>query len=389
MTRMRDALARAVGFIDGRPRIAVAVVLALAAVLLTLHAWNAPLESAGPDGKKYEAMGWAAAESPSLFTCGNFRHAYWTPGWIATIGAVYRVVGRRPLVIRLFLVAVALVTAWLASRSARRLSGARASVFAPALFLFSTLLFRYTTYYQYEVLLAGLTALSAALLFRGAHDAGTIRGVAAGVLLGAAAVVSPRVLVFVPLVAAAALAGSRRASLRTTAGVVVGLAVVLVPWTARNYRCFGEVIVTTSNGGINLYIANNEHATGGYYLPPDDVRPGHPLTDSGAWTREALEYVRRHPAQTAARTVVKAARFWNPHFGDQFLVALLLVSGWVRFWRSRPRVAPETAWVLAAPFAMMLVHMVFFVQPRYMIPVLPFVCVVAGAGVGGWRSDPE
>jgi hypothetical protein len=32
---------------------------------------------------------------------------------------------------------------------------------------------------------------------------------------------------------------------------------------------------------------------------------------------------------------------------------------------------------------------VFFFQPRYMIPVLPFVCVVAGAGVGGWRSDPE
>jgi len=367
----------------------VAVVLALAAVLLTIHAWNAPLESAGPDGKKYEAMGWAAAEAPSLFACGNFHHAYWTPGWIATIGAIYRVAGRHPLVIRLILIAVALVTAWLVSRSARRLSGARASVFAPALFLFSTLLFRYTTYYQYEVLLAGLTALCAAVLFRGARDVGMVRGVAAGVLLGAAAVVSPRVLVFIPLIAVAAFVGSRRASLRTTAGVVVGLAVVLAPWTARNYRCFGEVIVTTSNGGINLYIANNEHATGGYYLPPDDVRPAHPLTDSGAWAREAFEYVRRHPVQTAARTLVKAARFWNPHFGDQFLVALLLVAGWVRFRRGRPRVTPETAWVLAAPFAMMLVHMVFFFQPRYMIPVLPFVCVVAGAGVGGWRSDPE
>jgi hypothetical protein len=234
-----------------------------------------------------------------------------------------------------------------------------------------------------------LTALSAAVLFRGARDAGLVRSVAAGVLMGAGAVVSPRVLVFVPLVAVAALFGSRRASLRTTAGVVVGLAVVLVPWTARNYRCFGEVIITTSNGGINLYIANNERATGGYYLPPKGVRPDHFLTDSKAWTREALDYIRRHPARTMARMAVKAARFWNPHFGDQFLVVLLVVVGWLRLWRRRPRLVPETAWVFAAPFVMMLVHMVFFVQPRYMIPVLPFVCVVAGAGVGGWRSDPE
>ena len=70
------------------------------------------------------------------------------------------------------------------------------------------------------------------------------------------------------------------------------------------------------------------------------------------------------------------------------MVALLFVIGWGRFVRWKGKGADaERTWVLLVPFVMMAVHMIFFVQPRYMIPVLPFVCVVAGAGAFGWKPE--
>jgi hypothetical protein len=211
--------------------------------------------------------------------------------------------------------------------------------------------------------------------------------VVAGLLLGWGALVSPRVLVLLPL-AAVLLFGSysTRRSLAGLALFLAGMAVVLAPWTVRNYRCYNEVIPTTTNGGINLYIGNNPYATGGYHLPAPDLRPPYPFYDSRRWFGEALRYVAANPGQTAGRMLTKALRFWNPHFGDQFVVMLLFVIGWVRYvrWKGKSFDARRT-WVLLVPFALMAVHMVFFVQPRYMIPVLPFVCVVAGAGVFGWN----
>ena len=78
-----DGLTR---YINRRPRLSVHLLLGLAALALVIQAFAAPLENAGPDGEKYERMGYAAAEAPSLFACDNFARAYWTPGWIATIG---------------------------------------------------------------------------------------------------------------------------------------------------------------------------------------------------------------------------------------------------------------------------------------------------------------
>jgi hypothetical protein len=378
---MRRELTLLAERIERRPNTFVLAILLAAGALLLVNVSGAPVELAGPDGETYERLGHRAAQAPWLFSCGNFSHAYWSPGWVATIGAIYKVAGREPFAVRAFLVLVALAAAWITSRVALRLSGAVAAVLAPALFLLSTLVFGYTTYFQYEIVLALLVAASGALLYGARSAPGIPRALGAGLLLGAAALISPRVLVFAPLLALASRWW------RPALWLALGIVVVLAPWTVRNYRCFGEFIPTTSNGGVNLYIAHNPNATGGYYLPPEDQRPDYEKTDNAAWAREALAYVGSHPGQTVSRAFKKAARFWNPHYGDQLIVVLLFVVGWVRLVRVRPPRSPELMWVLAAPFVMTAVHMVFFVQVRYMIPVLPFVCVVAGAAVGGWQRE--
>ena len=124
-------------------------------------------------------------------------------------------------------------------------------------------------------------------------------------------------------------------------------------------------------------------------MPEQGMRPEIPFSDHRAWTRQALAYMAEHPARTLVRMLLKAGSFWTPHYGDQYFLLLLFILGWIRFLRSRPPLSPEIAWVLSAPFAMMLLHTLFFVQPRFVIPVLPFVCVVAATAIGGWRDRSD
>lgn len=374
-------------FLGRRSAAATTGIVLAAALALVAHAMWRPATDAGPDGETYWRLGVAAAAAPSLAACGNFRRSYWSPGWVMTLGAMHRAGATGPLAVRLALIATAIATAWLVWLMARRLAGGCAAAVAVGLFLFSTLVFRYTVYYQYEIPLAFFIALSGYLLpFASGRLKMAVAGaVAAGFALGLAALISPRALVLAPLLSVCAARSHRwrRAALISLA-LLAGVAAVLTPWIARNHRCFDRWTITT-NGGINLYIGNNPHATGGYHLPPPDLRPSHPFHDSSAWIGEAFRYAADHPLATVARSARKVLKFWNPHYGDQFLVLLLFVSGWVGLLRSRPAWSAGLLWVAAAPIVITLVHAVFFVQVRYMIPVLPMVVVVAGAGACGWR----
>jgi 4-amino-4-deoxy-L-arabinose transferase-like glycosyltransferase len=394
--------------VDRRTGALLAGVLVVAALALTVHALSRPVADTGPDGNVYERLGAEAAASDHLLGCGNFKRSYWAPGWITTIAVVYRVTGRRPHAIRFFLIAVALATGWLVFAMARRLAGPCAGIAAVCLFLFSTLVFRFTSYYQYEIPFAFLTASAGFILFFvPAGQKGAVgkplpaypRGgvLSAGVVIAVGALISPRVLALLPLVILCfRLQSGWRRALASTAVLLIGVWLVLLPWGVRNHNCFGEWIFTTTNGGVNLYLGNNAHNTGsGLYLPPVGVRPPHDVQESGEWIKEAVKYSVGEPGRTLRRVLVKGLRFWNPHYGDQALVLVLFVIGWARLIRSRRHadirtpLTPAMVWILAAPFVFMLVHMVFYVQVRYMIPALPMVTVVAGAGLCGWRPQSD
>jgi hypothetical protein len=53
------------------------------------------------DGAPCESLGWGAAQSEHLFAQGDFRHAYWSPGWVVAIAMLYEIFGRRPIVVRI------------------------------------------------------------------------------------------------------------------------------------------------------------------------------------------------------------------------------------------------------------------------------------------------
>ncbi len=111
----------------------------------------------------------------------------------------------------------------------------------------------------------------------------------------------------------------------------VGLAIVLSTVFARNYIVGKDVVLLTSQAGQNFYIGNNLHNDNGRYRPPTFIRPhpkyeqkdfrlwaekysGRKLKPSEAsafWFKKAFGYIAENPRHWVGLTWTKFRLFWN------------------------------------------------------------------------------
>ncbi len=84
------------------------------------------------------------------------------------------------------------------------------------------------------------------------------RSVIVGLLAAVATLTKPAVLPFaVAALFLIAFSGSeRRPRLRAAAFVLIGMCVLLVPWTMRNYRVTGALVPIATGGGLNFWMGN-------------------------------------------------------------------------------------------------------------------------------------
>ena len=156
-----------------------------------------------------------------------------------------------------------------------------------------------------------------------------------GALIGLSGLFRADVLLPVPLFAAwLAWRHRRRGWARAVAGPIVAGAVallVIAPWTARNYRVHGELVLVRTGFGTVLWWGNNPRATGtdwdfvpgaegqsrrvpGLLLIPDELkRELAPLSETdqeSRLTQEALAWVAAEPGQAARLFLKKIGYYW-------------------------------------------------------------------------------
>lgn len=88
----------------------------------------------------------------------------------------------------------------------------------------------------------------------------------AGILMGFAILVQPsfQFLPILGIILFVIALGLKRSTLIKALLLFMGAAVVISPWTIRNYNYFHKFILVSTNGGDVFYRANNPLATGGY-----------------------------------------------------------------------------------------------------------------------------
>jgi 4-amino-4-deoxy-L-arabinose transferase-like glycosyltransferase len=144
---------------------------------------------------------------------------------------------------------------------------------------------------------------------------------AAGVVFGYATLTQPAVMLLAGVFAAYEIlvrAPLLRAGARL-ALVAAGMLLVILPWTARNYRVLHAPVLVSTNGGDVFYRANNPRATGGWI--PDGERP---LRQYDELTRSRLGYqwgkqwIRENPDQFLLLALRKQVLFLGDDAGGVY-----------------------------------------------------------------------
>ena len=338
-------------------------------------------------------------------TAPRFDRAPGYPAFLAAIGARADT-NAAPVRVKVVQAVIGAIVVWMLGAIALGAAGGRAGVVAAVISAGYPPLIWISSYVLSETLFMPIALGCVTLL----HDArqradaeraprgGGAMTVAAGLVAGAAILVRPGMLFFLPI---AALWFLRRHRWSLALAFCVSAAVVVSPWTLRNMREHGRFVLVASEGGVTFWTGNHPLAIGEGDLAANPAikeaeiafRSTHPgLTAAELeplYYRDALAYIASRPgwwlallAKKAFYTFVPVGPSYTLH-STRYLVASVIpyavlaplaLIGLLRLARRGGASTP----LLLLGLSVVVTGLVFFPQERFRIPVIdPIVIVCA------------
>lgn len=351
---------------------------------------------------------------------------YMAPLYPYMLALIYKVFQHSFTIVYFFQEMLGVLNVFLVYLIGRRLFGHAAgliaglliTLYAPVVYLESKLLT--------ETLAIALSLGSLLMLIRAMDKPTMLKFLATGVMLGLSAVCRPAALLTAFLMILWLL-WRRPVKGRFVAILAAGIALAVLPVTARNYFVGKDLALITTNGGICFAQANASLATGvssalgGFSsslatqqqeeMELASTGVGHPVTASESaafWFKFGLRMAKEHPAKFALLQLKKLA--WSLHnrepgcsysiYFEQTLVPALrrlflpfsLIAGLGLFGFLRSRGNKESELLAIQVISVYLTMIVFAVSSRYRVPAMPMMAIFAGygivqiAGKPNWRS---
>ncbi|MGA8763043.1 MAG: hypothetical protein WB562_09280 [Candidatus Sulfotelmatobacter sp.] len=189
-----------------------------------------------------------------------------------------------------------------------------------------------------------------------------------------AALLNPAILAPLPLLAVDAAVHSRR--WKGPALMLLVCVLGILPWTARNFRAFGQIVAVRSNFWPEFYFGNVDfglHPTGNTMLYQEEGE----ILFAADLRRRALNFVHSNPRVFARLSGERIVSFWiQPAQLRPYPPVLLLIAlaGLAEAWRRRKRWVGFASALLLYP----LVYYVTYTFSRYRYPIEPLMYALAG-----------
>lgn len=394
-----------------RRNAAIALILAgyLALQLVFLLGHHAAPVS---DMLDYNKRALALLQHHTFHVPGWSGSTYRGPGYTIFLAGIYYIFGyswTAVYVVQSFLMTATLLGVYLL---AKRLFSARVATISLALCLLYLPLFAYSHVLMTESLFIFLLIYACCAFVRAMQTSSKAWLCVTGILCGLASSTRSQAM-FLPLVfiLAILLGGKPLPTLKKMwVGLVlmiVAMALVLAPWTIRNYLEQERFIPGDTVGGLNLLVGNNS-VTNGYGF--SDV----PLWSNAAvmaavkngetagaldavMRQQAVSWISAHPLAFVQRTVKRMELFFGSSsdwlvtdmgsatlnaiwITQQPYVSLVLlfaaVGGVAGLFRGRKTLLPLLAFLY-----IMIVVSLFYFQVRYRLPAMPFALILAAYGI--------
>src|SRR5262245_31257601 len=342
---------------------------------------------------------------------------YQAPLYPYFLGSIYWLAGRSLMIVRLVQAAIGSCSCVLVAAAASRLFSARAglvaglmlAIYAPAIF-FEGLL-------QKSVLDVFFVCLALWLIAEiTTPSSKSWSWLALGLALGALSLTRENAVVLIVVILGWAIL---RFGVRSSAVLLLGVAVVLVPVAVRNSIVGGGFYVTTSQFGPNFFVGNHSGADGTYQslrygrgAPEFEQRDASELAEnalhrkltprevSGFWTSRALAFIASEPGAWLKLMARKVALLGNAtemvdtedqatyaewslvlsflgpvtHFG---VLVPLAFAGMLASWTHRSRFGILYALLVTYSGSVLM----FFVFARYRYPLVPMLMLFAAPAV--------
>jgi hypothetical protein len=401
-------VAAAAGRLHAIPRRRWLVMVILGGLALRLGwalLFPAPFAS---DGLAYYELGERLANGLTYQSSPQGEYAWWPPGYPFLLFGFFQVFGVAPWVVTLVNSLLFVATVPVLHALAVRFGGEGTARLATFLFAVWPNLVTMGGVAAKESVIVLLLPL-AFLLYLAAGSsrsrAARVGGrIAAGLALGCATLTQPGVMLVVlafPLWEVLLRLPLLRVAARFAA-VLLGMALVVLPWTARNHRILGEFVLVSTNGGGVFYRANNPLATGGFMKHGErQVRHLDELTQNRLGYQWGKEWIRENPVDFLKLAVRKQILFLGDDgvglyeikrtggMGNAFYAAAKLAvnAGWWAIWALallalliRPGWTrrPEVLLVLLAILYFWAIHSVFESGGRHHVPLVALLAILAG-----------
>lgn len=178
------------------------------------------------------------------------------------------------------------------------------------------------------------------------------------------------------------------------------------PWTIRNYKAFGQLVLISTSGGFNLWVGNNGHATGNSYynfynLTAEQQALYYKALDgrdteiriNRVYGHAALDFIRHNPKAELLLALRKLFFFvfFDPTHKKSSQIGYWLPSltlttlGCWGIWIRRKHLLGRDLPTFLSILCSLLLAVVFFALPRYRIAIDPFVAIFAANAIVSLR----
>jgi tetratricopeptide (TPR) repeat protein len=346
-------------------------------------------------------------------------HAFWQPPlYPYFLAALFTVVGTRMAVIYAVQSAIGALSCVLLYLVGRRIFGERAGICAALIAgLYGPLVYfdaqPLIPFLHIFLVLLGILFLLRAAGIPELSPAPRRDWLLGGVSWGLAAIATPNILLAVPVIAVWAFRRARAAPAVPLALLLAGVAAPVLSVTARNLAVAGDLVLISSNGGINFFIGNNPDfertiriRPGGEFerlaQEPENLGIVSASGRSRYFTARALRFLGSYPGQAlrlygrkirdllAGREIPRNQELYRYRESSSLLAALLwrfgiafpfgvvapLALGGACLRSGRSVGGRSLLLLFAAVYAVSI--LLFFPAARYRLPLVPVAVLFAG-----------
>ncbi|MBU0517636.1 glycosyltransferase family 39 protein [bacterium] len=349
------------------------------------------------------------------------RAYFQAPFYIYFLGTIYKLFGHSYWAATLIQVLLSTATVWLTYLLAKRLYNRSTALLAALILAFYGPLIHYSSQLLITTLFVFWVALFLLLLDKAREQQKFRDYLLLGVIFGLAAITRPNILIFAPIALLYLLLRSRD-KIKRAVLFLAGALLIILPVTIRNYIVEKDLVLISSQAGVNFYMGNNPWATGRTAWVPGTSRDwwnegfqqtieiaerteGSALKSSDIsafWFNKAISEMSVRPAKWLNVYLDKIKYLLSGYeisdtediyFYRQFswILALLMWTGWFSFpmgillplalfglafnfdWKSQWHLI-----LFQLVFAIGL--MLFVITSRYRLPMAPLWAIWAAAG---------